>query len=56
MGQEVRTLIDENKLPGYYEVIWDGKDNRENMVASGVYIYKIQMGEFKKIKKMLHLK
>ncbi|MFQ6094435.1 MAG: cohesin domain-containing protein, partial [bacterium] len=35
LGQEVRTLVDEPKEPGYYSVVWDGRDERGDEVASG---------------------
>jgi len=31
-GEKVRTLINEKKEPGYYEVIWNGKDDNKNSV------------------------
>ncbi|MFQ5824727.1 MAG: FlgD immunoglobulin-like domain containing protein, partial [bacterium] len=53
LGQEVRTLVDEEKAPGYYKVIWDGKDNIGRGVTSGVYIYRLQSGDLVDIKKMV---
>ncbi|MEJ2051619.1 MAG: T9SS type A sorting domain-containing protein, partial [Calditrichota bacterium] len=41
LGQEVVTLLDEEFEPGYYELSWDGRNNFEHQVASGVYIYRI---------------
>ena len=41
LGQEVVTLLDEEVAPGYYELGWDGRNNFEQQVASGVYIYRI---------------
>jgi hypothetical protein len=55
-GQRVRTLINENKLPGEYQVIWDGKDDGGKDVASGVYFYQLRVGNFSEPKKMLLLK
>jgi len=56
LGQKVRTLIDERKAPGYYKACWDGKDTSGEIVASGIYFYKIRAGEFTDIKKMVLLK
>ncbi len=42
LGQLVRTLVDEEKLPGRYEVVWDGKDDRGKEVTSGVYFYRLE--------------
>jgi len=56
LGQKVRTLVDEEKLPGEYKVIWDGKDETGKDVASGIYFYKLKSGEFNQTKKMLLLR
>lgn len=58
LGQEVRTLVDEDQTPGIKTVRWDGKDENGKDVASGVYFYKIQAGngKFSDVKKMVILK
>jgi len=56
LGQEVRTLVDEPKLPGTYQVIWDGRDDEGNDLASGIYFYRLQTGDSTEAKKMLLLK
>jgi len=57
MGQKVRTLVDEKKSIGNYSVLWDGKDNLNNAVASGIYFYQIQMDDnIHTTKKMLFQK
>lgn len=38
LGQEVRSLLNERRFRGTNSVVWDGKNNRGNDVASGVYI------------------
>jgi hypothetical protein len=53
LGQLVRTLVDEPKEAGTYEVRWDGRDENGNEVASGVYFYKLQAGDFTQTKKMV---
>jgi len=53
LGQVVRSLVDEPKMPGTYEVIWDGKDENGNQVVSGVYFYKLQSGNFTQTRKMV---
>ncbi|MCK4311922.1 MAG: T9SS type A sorting domain-containing protein [Candidatus Cloacimonetes bacterium] len=42
-GQKVKTLMDCYTSPGDYELIWDGKDNNRKHVASGVYLYQLQV-------------
>lgn len=56
MGQEVDVLTDRLQESGQYSVIWDGKDHIKRDVPSGVYLYKIQAGNFSESKKMLLLR
>ncbi len=51
LGNEVTTLINEQKPQGRYEVNFNASS-----LASGVYIYKIQSGSFISSKKMLLIK
>lgn len=56
LGQRVRTLVNENKSPGRYEILWDGKDDKGKEVSSGVYFYQFKAGEFKETKRMVLLR
>jgi len=56
LGQQVKTLLDEEKIPGNYQVIWDGKDYKGKIVPSGIYFYQLTMGKYSESKKMLFLK
>ena len=51
LGEEVSSLLDKELIEGYHEVEFNASD-----LASGVYFYSIQAGEFKSVKKMLLLK
>jgi hypothetical protein len=51
LGSEVATLANEEKVAGKYEVNFNA-----STLASGVYIYKIQVGSFVNSKKMIFLK
>ncbi|MFQ5768938.1 MAG: FlgD immunoglobulin-like domain containing protein [bacterium] len=55
LGQEVRTLVDEEKPAGFYEVMWDGRDNHGQRVASGVYLYRLETRGFVQTRKMVLL-
>lgn len=55
-GQKVRTLVNEKKEAGYYNVVWDGRNDTGEMVSSGLYLYKIVSGSFNKIEKMTFMK
>lgn len=39
LGQEVTTLVDQITRAGFYNIEWDGKDNFNQQVASGLYLY-----------------
>jgi len=56
LGQEVRTLVDEEQAPGNYSVRWDGRDNAGRELTSGIYIYRIQAGDFAQTRRMILLK
>jgi hypothetical protein len=56
LGQKVKTLVNEPKRAGNYEVVWDGKDDQGKEVASGIYFYQLKAGDFTETKKMILLK
>ncbi len=56
LGNEVATLVDEFREAGKYEVQFDVAHESLRAMASGVYIYKLQAGDFVSSKKMLLLK
>jgi len=41
---------------GYRSVIWDATNDYGKPVSAGIYLYKIQVGEFTQTKKMVLLK
>ena len=51
LGKEVRTLVNERKVPGYYSVDFNGEG-----LASGVYIYRMQVGRFVQSRKAILIK
>ncbi len=54
-GKEVRQLLDEHLPAGRHNTTWDGRDTFGQIVASGMYFYKISAGRFAAIKKMLYV-
>jgi len=52
LGQKVRTLIDNEQEAGYYSVRWDGTNDFGSKVSSGIYIYRLQAGNFVQTMKM----
>jgi len=51
-GRLVRTLVDGAQSEGQKRAMWDGRDNRGNRVASGVYIYRLRAPGFVESRKM----
>ena len=51
LGQEMASLVDEIQEPGYHTVTWDASD-----VASGIYFYRLTVGDFTATKHMVLMK
>ncbi|MCI0596633.1 MAG: multicopper oxidase domain-containing protein [candidate division Zixibacteria bacterium] len=56
LGQEVRRLVSGEKTAGEHTVRWDGRDAAGELVASGIYFYRLETPGFKATKRMLFLK
>jgi hypothetical protein len=56
MGQAVRKLVDKEQAPGCYRVVWDGKDERGLGMVSGMYLCRIETGEFSSMIKLVLLR
>ncbi len=56
LGREVRTLVNTTQDAGFKSVIWDATNDFGKPVSAGVYLYKIQAGEFVQTRKMVLLK
>ena len=55
-GTLVKTLINGFQSSGYKSVQWNATNNQSEPVSAGVYLYKIQAGDFVDTKKMILLK
>jgi len=55
-GQKVKTLIDDFRDAGYHQIMWNGTDNQNKQVSSGLYFYRLKSNSFSQIRKMLLLK
>ena len=56
-GQKIKTLVNENLVKGIHEVLWNGRNDNNKSVASGVYFYKLSVnGKDYSVKKCLMLK
>jgi hypothetical protein len=56
LGQEIKRLVDEVQEAGYKSVEWSSTNNNGMAVASGVYFYRLQAGDFVQVRKMMVLK
>ena len=56
LGQEVRTLINEEQPAGNYSVVWDGLDANGSRVTTGAYLYRAVVGDRVEVRKMVLLK
>lgn len=55
-GQLIKTLVDAVQEADYYTAVWDGTNDRGQKVAAGVYLYRIDAGGFRDMKKALFLR
>jgi len=55
-GTHVRTLIDERREAGRHEVVWDGRDEAGQALATGAYFAMIDAGDFHQVRKMVLMK
>lgn len=56
MGKLVYTLVNQRMIPGKYDVKWTSVNNEGQFVATGVYFYRIEAGDFTDVKKMVLVK
>ena len=51
IGQKIETLLNKSMSAGYHEVEFNGQN-----LASGIYLYRIEAGEWQDVRKMVLLK
>ena len=56
-GRLVKELIDgEMYDQGCHEAVWNGRDDSDQLVASGVYFYRLEAGSYSETKRMVLVK
>ncbi len=55
-GQKVRTLVSDKYNQGNHTVVWNGLDDDNRPVSSGVYFYRMVSDEFQSTKKAIMMK
>ena len=56
LGQRVRTLLDDVVESGYYRMRWDGRNGNGQTMGTGVYFYRVRIGEMVQVRKMTLVK
>ena len=56
LGQLVKTLVNGQQAAGWKEANWDGTNDLGARVSSGIYIYRLEAGDFVQSRKMILMK
>lgn len=56
LGRKVHTLVNSQRRPGIYEVRWNGENETGRPLASGVYYYRLRVGQSIITKKLTLIK
>jgi hypothetical protein len=56
VGNTVRTLLNTRVPSGNHSIVWNGRTNDGKLATSGIYVYKISVGEITQSRKMMFLK
>jgi len=55
-GRIVKNLVSSQQTAGYKSIKWNATNDAGSPVSAGIYIYMIQAGEFRQVRKMVLLK
>jgi flagellar hook assembly protein FlgD len=56
LGNKIKTIVNEKRSAGTYDVQWDGTNEMGVAVSSGVYFYKLSTDNHVATKKMMFIK
>ena len=56
IGQNIVTLVDEEKPAGVHSITWNGLDSDGQLAPSGVYFYRLQADDFAAVRKLMMVK
>ncbi len=56
LGRRIKTLVSENLNSGYKSMFWDSKDDSGKEVSSGIYFYRLKIGDYSEAKRLVLLK
>ncbi|MCX7785823.1 MAG: T9SS type A sorting domain-containing protein [candidate division WOR-3 bacterium] len=52
-GRLVKTLVNGEQTPGFYNVMWNSQDNQNQLVSKGVYFYRLHTSNYNSSKKLV---
>ena len=55
-GRLIKRLVSENKPAGFHKVVWEGRDEQAQPVASGVYFVRMKTAKVLETRKLVILK
>ena len=55
-GQKVAQLLDGHATAGRQRIAWDGRNDRGHLLASGVYLYRLESGNQVETRKLVLLR
>ena len=55
-GRVIKTLLDGNQSAGHKSILWNARDNKNELVSAGIYLYMIKTGNYRKTRKMVLIK
>jgi flagellar hook assembly protein FlgD len=53
IGRQLRMLVNQKQQAGRYLIMWDGRNEQGQALASGVYIYQLHAGNFVQTRRMV---
>ena len=55
-GRIIKTLVNSSQTAGHKTIQWNATNEQNKPVSAGLYLYRVQAGEFRQTRKMLLLK
>jgi flagellar hook assembly protein FlgD len=55
-GQMARQLLNEKVEAGIHQITWDGRDQQNKLLPSGIYFYRLNVADYEITKRMILLK
>jgi hypothetical protein len=54
-GRLVKRLVDDTQLPGWHKKTWGGRDDLNAPLPAGLYLYRLESGKFKSVRRLVLL-